>query len=656
MTQEKSDFVIVGSGGGGATIAWLLAKAGHSVTLLEQGPDIAEEQFKDDANNAGPGFNSGPHDEYYFRWKRPDTKRRPRGDYNTFRLHGQAKAKPFKNGWTGSILGGGSTIWGTWAFRALPVDLLLGSAFAKLEMSEMLTQWGYSVADWPIRYQDINPFYEVAETLLAVSGDNAGWNAGIAASPWYAELIQQSWFSEMFPAADWNRTPFPCPPYPLTPVGAVAKHWMNSAGYTPLSLPSAIVSPGTDPYRTRQKLQQAVAAMNLSGVWRQDDLWSERVRQACNMCGYCGEFLCWGGARPVDGLALIPGAPKSGSHSTVLQELKDMEKSGKPVKVICNARAYEVIFDEKQKRAKGVHFLNVTNPDEPACDKVEGEYVILSCGAVQTARLLWMSGPRYGLGNSSDQLGRNACFHLFGMSMTATFKDTVSGDKLSQGLLHGEFGHTGNVTSFDPYFVKAKIGEKGRWLKGGTLTSTAKKNPLENALDKTERGVGRDLLKLVDQYERTFEIRLTADDLPMPANRVDLDPTYVDEYGFPVARITRKVGQHEWRMFEAVKPRMEALFTPFKGNLESSKVTPHVADLIGDHQMGTCRMGEDPGQSVVNQWCRLHDAENIFVVDSSFMPTGLGLNPMVSVVANALRVGTHIIEEIRKGRKPGQAE
>jgi choline dehydrogenase-like flavoprotein len=431
---------------------------------------------------------------------------------------------------------------------------------------------------------------------------------------------------------------------------------MRLKGMNPLSLPSAIVSPGTSPYRTRQALADTLASLDLDGVWKDPNLWSDRVRQACNMCGFCGEFLCWGGASKIDGHDLVPGAPKSGAHSTVLQELRDMELAGAPVRVICRARAYEVLYDAKTRRSKGVRYLDTSNCD-PVSRQVMGEYVILSCGAVQTARLLWMSGPPYGLGNSSDQLGRNATFHLFGLSVSAIFKEKVlaaQGGQTSimQGLLHGEFGHTGNVTSFAPYLIQDGA---GNWLKGGTLTSTAKKNPLENAMDKAERALGRDLLKRIDEYERTMEVRLTADDLPMPDNRVDLDPTFVDEFGFPVARITRNVGQHEWRMFETVKSQMESIFDPVKSNLDSGspRVSPHVADLVGDHQMGTCRMGDDPASSVVNRWCRLHDAENVFVVDSSFMPTGLGLNPMVSVVANALRVGTHIASEIKRGRAPG---
>ena len=66
--------------------------------------------------------------------------------------------------------------------------------------------------------------------------------------------------------------------------------------------------------------------------------------------------------------------------------------------------------------------------------------------------------------------------------------------------------------------------------------------------------------------------------------------------------------------------------------------------------MGTCRMGHDPNTSVLDANCRLHDCPNVLVVDTSFMPTGFGLNPMVTVVANALRVGTWIVQESRAGR------
>jgi choline dehydrogenase-like flavoprotein len=56
---------------------------------------------------------------------------------------------------------------------------------------------------------------------------------------------------------------------------------------------------------------------------------------------------------------------------------------------------------------------------------------------------------------------------------------------------------------------------------------------------------------------------------------------------------------------------------------------------------------------VVDRNCRLHDVPNVFVIDTSFFPTGVGLNPMVTVVANALRVGTWIVEQSNRGHELG---
>src|SRR5439155_1764553 len=226
-----------------------------------------------------------------------------------------------------------------------------------------------------------------------------------------------------------------------------------------------IGSPGTSTYRTREILAQAAQAgpAQLEGAdfWKKnpDQLWSERIRQACNMCGFCGEYLCWGGAREVPGQTLIPGEPKSGAHATVIQELRDMAKQpGSKVRVLCAARAYEITLNPKTKRANGVLYLDLSDPDHPEAVPQPADTGIVSFGAV--------AGGRFG-----DALGKS-------------MKD----------------------------------------------------------------------------YAISLELRLTADDLPMPRNRVDLDPTHVDEFGFPVARITREVGTHEWLMYQSVVPVFQQAF------------------------------------------------------------------------------------------------
>jgi len=200
--MERADFVVIGSSGGGGTIAWLLAKAGFRVVILEQGSDWAEPLEKDLPPYLPPSgkdpldydeqrYNPLPHDEYRFRIERPELKRRSRGDYNTFRKSDQEDAKPFGLGWTGSMLGGGSVIWGAWSFRALPIDYRLATHFAKTGQLQQLRAWGYSVPDWPIEYSEMEPYYNVAETLLAVSGNRGKVNQGIRNSSWYKAFAGQ---------------------------------------------------------------------------------------------------------------------------------------------------------------------------------------------------------------------------------------------------------------------------------------------------------------------------------------------------------------------------------------------------------------------------------------------------------------------------------
>ena len=119
---------------------WLLARAGKSVCVLEQGEDL-QRRLEDSTK---PPFDQSPHNEFQYRMRRPDFKRRPRGDYNTFRRTDQTVARPFKNGWTGSALGGGGVIWGSWAFRPLPIDLKLRSHFRCMGSIEHLDSNGYT--------------------------------------------------------------------------------------------------------------------------------------------------------------------------------------------------------------------------------------------------------------------------------------------------------------------------------------------------------------------------------------------------------------------------------------------------------------------------------------------------------------------------------
>ncbi len=633
--MSKTDFVVVGSGGGGGTIAWLLAKAGYRVALLEQGRDITAEYMARKGGADPDGFNSAFHSEHDFRIRKPDPKRRLRGDYNTFRRTGNEAARPFANGWTASTLGGGSTIWGTWSYRPLPVDFQLNKFYQEQQQLSGLSAEGYAIPDWPIQYSELLPYLRVAEALMGVSGDRRATKEAIGQSKWYRAFGNRygdelEWFD-----AD---CPLPCDAYPITPVGHFVEKGMRLAGFHPVPLPCAIVRPGGEPFNTREAIAKTLQSWNgeRPDFWRNsvEQIWSDAQRKACNLCGFCGEYLCWGQEE----------APKFGTRVTTLRELSINSNAA----IICNAKAIEIMTTPDYRRATGVRYLDLRDPDQPLVKVIEADHVIVSCGAVQSARLLRLSGPPTGLGNEADQLGRYAMFHLFGLGSKILLHRDF------QGLLHGEFGPTGNVTCYDPYFLQDA--NTGEWIKCGTLTSTAKKNPLENVIsyfDKT-KGAALGALREMEKYARGLEMRMTADDLPMTNNRVDLDPRHVDEYGIPVARITRDLGPNEWRMYSLARAQMLEAMKPYSRRgqsiVEKLDISPAITDLVGDHQMGTCRMGTDPASSVLDIHCRLHRTPNVFVVDSSFMPTGFGLNPMLTVVANALRVGSWIVQQDKQGR------
>jgi choline dehydrogenase-like flavoprotein len=81
-----------------------------------------------------------------------------------------------------------------------------------------------------------------------------------------------------------------------------------------------------------------------------------------------------------------------------------------------------------------------------------------------------------------------------------------------------------------------------------------------------------------------------------------------------------------------------------------SSVTLHIPQKMGlrevTHQCGTCRFGEDANTSVLDINCRTHDVDNLYVVDGSFFPSSAAVNPSLTIIANALRVGEHLLTRI----------
>jgi choline dehydrogenase-like flavoprotein len=242
------------------------------------------------------------------------------------------------------------------------------------------------------------------------------------------------------------------------------------------------------------------------------------------------------------------------------------------------------------------------------------DITVLSCGAVNSAILLLKSANDQhpnGLANSSNLVGRNYMAHKYGVVLALSsqnnptvFQKTMGftdfywgetdfpypmGSIQSLGNIHGD-RILANAPSFIPYFIANKIANHCvPWL-------------------------------------------LITEDLPSQNNRVYLknDKIYLDYTSNNDIAFNRLIK----RWIDTLK-----LIEQYPTLYHSQTMT--IQEVA--HQCGTCRFGSNPKNSVLDINCRTHDIENLYVVDSSFFPSSTAMNPSLTIMANALRVGEHLL-------------
>jgi choline dehydrogenase-like flavoprotein len=132
-----------------------------------------------------------------------------------------------------------------------------------------------------------------------------------------------------------------------------------------------------------------------------------------------------------------------------------------------------------------------------------------------------------------------------------------------------------------------------------------------------------------------------AEDQPQYDNRIEVDKSVTDHFGLPEVSITHKYSQRDYAA-------RDALLAKARGILKAAGAwfcyLHHIKTF--SHAVGTVRMGTDPDSSALDQWCRFRGVDNLYVTDGSFMPTSGGLNPSLTIAANALRVGGHLVNRV----------
>jgi choline dehydrogenase-like flavoprotein len=260
---------------------------------------------------------------------------------------------------------------------------------------------------------------------------------------------------------------------------------------------------------------------------------------------------------------------------------------------------------------------------------VRGRVFVLAANALFTPGLLLRSGND-GLANSSGLVGRNLMLHVSDFLLLRLKRSPLGleaamqhGISLNDFYVHGGT-KIGNVHAHSvpvaPEATQAFLQMHQRWI------------------NRLPARVGSAIASFGSYLQRGATVFATVvEDLPYTSNRVMPRPWSDDEVAYEYAYPAELQARNRtlFRAFNAaVKPRF------------SLQVVPPIGKLNHGHACGTCRFGDDPKTSVLDRDNRAHDLDNLYVVDASFFPSSGGINPSLTIAANALRVGEQIAARV----------
>lgn len=323
-------------------------------------------------------------------------------------------------------------------------------------------------------------------------------------------------------------------------------------------------------------------------------------RRACVRCMTCDLFPCKIGAKNDLAETVLPEAVRHGAE--------------------IRARTAAVGFERDGTRVRAVHCLDLDHNERYTLD---ADVVVVSAGAVHSAALLLASG--FGaLGPSGALVGRYLMRHCSGI-VIGIFPYETNPER----QFHKQVAFT------DYYF-----GRPGRQPEGPWGMIQALQTPPPEYIHSQSPYPG--FVNRFGAWTLKFQAYLLclAEDLPSRENRVELDASRHDPLGLPYTRLV-----HTYHPRDIAARR--ALFREAARILRraGSFVRVRIPVRTFSHAVGTCRFGSDPARSVLDPWCGFHGTGNLFVVDGSFMPSSGGVNPSLTIAANALRVGDHLVAE-----------
>jgi choline dehydrogenase-like flavoprotein len=608
--SEIYDVVIVGAGPTGAIIALQLARAGKRALILEAGRGTRddEEGWRSVVDTYYNALAKVPNSPY------PPTVQAPQPDVLQFNQikpgvpdsagywvqHGP---QPFSSDYTRAK--GGTTLhWLGTALRMLPNDFKIRS------------QYGVGT-DWPIGYEDLKKNYELAENEIGVAGD-------VTAQKLPGVDSQAFWGDYVFPMT-------------RLPDSTVAKDL--NARIRGVKVP--VLGKSYQPYITPTP-QGRNSMPNPDYV---DPVTGERGFQPTGSPDnpLRGE-RCQGNSSCV---AVCPVQAKYSALRTLRRAQSFSTLAGPRVQIRNQSVASRVVIDNANGRVQHIEYLAYETNGAPPIKKVaQGKTYVIAAHSVETAKLMLISG----IGNQSDQLGRNLIDHPTMLTWGLTEKPVWP--------FRGPGSTNAIPTWRDGPFrseMAAFVVPIDNW--GWVWSGFAPGFPFAGLVG--EGLFGKKLRQRVaHDFSRQITLQWEFEQLGQSYNRVTIDPQFLDPLGLPRPVIHCKIDDYLLKAFAAAKGISDQLFkqAKIKDFTQYSPSAPGYVEHEGKgyeyrgcgHVVGTHRMGASSNDSVTDSWMRCWEHPNLYLVGCGSMPTIGTSNPSLTMAALAFRAAESILSDLNR--------
>jgi choline dehydrogenase-like flavoprotein len=347
----------------------------------------------------------------------------------------------------------------------------------------------------------------------------------------------------------------------------------------------------------------------------------------------------WNGRGPCQYRNLCSrGCPFGGYFSSNAATLPAAAATGK-LTLKPDSIVLEVLYDEQKNRASGVRVMDTHTR---AVTEYYAQVIFLNASTIATAALLLNSTSRrwpQGLGNSSDQVGRNLMDHFTGTGAEAEFdslKDEYYYGRKPIGIYVPRYRNVNPATARKEYL-------RGFGLQGKGSRAEWRENAARL------QGFGQDFKKqLLQPGPWIMWLGGWGETLPYPDNRVTLDSSRKDSWGLPLVKIDFQYHDNEKNMSKDILADIQdMLSTAGFSNIRSYSYLQPGGTAV--HEMGTVRMGRDSRTSVLNGFNQMHEVKNVFITDGSCMTSSATANPSLTYMALTARACDYAASEMKKG-------